>query len=191
MFLIGNFGFFRSDDGGENWRQMAAERSANSQRPERLQLRRLRRPAESGSRLHDQHVELHLARRRQHVHRLQGRARRRRPAADVDRSDQRQAHAPRRRSGRDRLARRRRTWSSWYNQSTDQVYHISADNSYPYWVYATQQDAGSIATRSPRRPRRHHAARLVSDRRARNSVRSSPIRSIQRSCMRADRAAAS
>ncbi len=40
------------------------------------------------------------------------------------------------------------TWSSWYNQATDQVYHISADNSYPYWVYATQQDAGSIATRS-------------------------------------------
>src|SRR5262249_25521484 len=40
------------------------------------------------------------------------------------------------------------TWSSWYNQATDQVYHISADNSYPYWVYATQQDAGSIGTRS-------------------------------------------
>ena len=49
----------------------------------------------------------HLARRRQHVHRLQGRARRRRSAADVDRSDQRQAHVPRRRSGRDRVARRR------------------------------------------------------------------------------------
>ncbi|MGH7485486.1 MAG: WD40/YVTN/BNR-like repeat-containing protein, partial [bacterium] len=40
------------------------------------------------------------------------------------------------------------TWSSWYNQSTDQVYHISTDNSYPYWVYATQQDAGAIATAS-------------------------------------------
>jgi hypothetical protein len=40
------------------------------------------------------------------------------------------------------------TWTSWYNQATDQVYHISADNSFPYWVYATQQDAGSIATRS-------------------------------------------
>ena len=41
-----------------------------------------------------------------------------------------------------------KTWSSWYNQSTDQVYHISADNSTPYWVYATQQDAGAIRTRS-------------------------------------------
>ena len=40
-----------------------------------------------------------------------------------------------------------RTWSSWYNQSTDQVYHISVDHSYPYWIYATQQDAGAIRTR--------------------------------------------
>jgi photosystem II stability/assembly factor-like uncharacterized protein len=39
------------------------------------------------------------------------------------------------------------TWSSWYNQSTEQVYHISTDNSYPYWVYATQQDAGAIRQR--------------------------------------------
>ncbi len=40
------------------------------------------------------------------------------------------------------------TWSSWYNQSTDQVYHIAVDNSFPYWVYATQQDAGAIRTRA-------------------------------------------
>src|SRR3989441_2500235 len=40
------------------------------------------------------------------------------------------------------------TWSSWYNQSTEQVYHIAADNSFPYWIYATQQDAGAIATSS-------------------------------------------
>ena len=40
------------------------------------------------------------------------------------------------------------TWSSWYNQATEQVYHIAADNSFPYWIYATQQDAGAIATRS-------------------------------------------
>jgi len=41
-----------------------------------------------------------------------------------------------------------RTWSTWYNQSTEQVYHISADNSFPYWVYASQQDAGAIRVRS-------------------------------------------
>jgi len=40
------------------------------------------------------------------------------------------------------------TWSSWYNQSTEQVYHIAVDNSYPYWVYASQQDAGAIRIRS-------------------------------------------
>ncbi len=26
------------------------------------------------------------------------------------------------------------TWSSWYNQSTEQVYHIATDNSFPYWI---------------------------------------------------------
>jgi photosystem II stability/assembly factor-like uncharacterized protein len=41
-----------------------------------------------------------------------------------------------------------RTWSPWYNQSTEQVYHISVDNSYPYWVYAPQQDAGAVRVRS-------------------------------------------
>ena len=40
------------------------------------------------------------------------------------------------------------TWSSWYNQSTAQLYHISADNQYPYWVYASMQDSGSVAVRS-------------------------------------------
>ncbi|GJG89155.1 hypothetical protein tb265_43360 [Gemmatimonadetes bacterium T265] len=39
-------------------------------------------------------------------------------------------------------------WSSWYNQSTEQIYHLSADNSFPYWVYGTQQDAGAIRTRA-------------------------------------------
>lgn len=40
------------------------------------------------------------------------------------------------------------TWSSWYNQSTEQLYHVATDNSYPYWIYATQQDASAIRTRS-------------------------------------------
>jgi photosystem II stability/assembly factor-like uncharacterized protein len=40
------------------------------------------------------------------------------------------------------------TWSSWYNQSTEQLYHVASDNSFPYFVYATQQDAGAIRTRS-------------------------------------------
>lgn len=40
------------------------------------------------------------------------------------------------------------TWSSWYNQSTEQVYHVAADNSFPYWIYASQQDAGAVRTRA-------------------------------------------
>ncbi|MDP2529151.1 MAG: hypothetical protein Q8W51_05395 [Candidatus Palauibacterales bacterium] len=41
-----------------------------------------------------------------------------------------------------------RSWSPWYNQSTEQVYHVSTDTSWPYWVYAPQQDAGAIRVRS-------------------------------------------
>ncbi|MDB4898491.1 MAG: hypothetical protein JWN53_299 [Gemmatimonadetes bacterium] len=41
-----------------------------------------------------------------------------------------------------------RTWSSWYNQSTEQIYHLSIDSSFPFWIYATQQDAGAIRTRA-------------------------------------------
>jgi photosystem II stability/assembly factor-like uncharacterized protein len=35
-------------------------------------------------------------------------------------------------------------WSSWYNQSTAQIYHIAADNQDPYWVYGAQQDSGAV-----------------------------------------------
>ena len=41
-----------------------------------------------------------------------------------------------------------KTWSSWYNQPTGQIYHVSTDNRLPYWVYGTQQDSGSVATLS-------------------------------------------
>jgi len=40
------------------------------------------------------------------------------------------------------------TWSSWYNQPTAQLYHVSADNRFPYWVYGAQQDSGAIAVPS-------------------------------------------
>ncbi|MEO8727239.1 MAG: hypothetical protein ABI383_14080 [Acidobacteriaceae bacterium] len=41
-----------------------------------------------------------------------------------------------------------KTWTSWYNQPTGQIYHLSVDNRFPYWVYGTQQDSGSVATLS-------------------------------------------
>jgi hypothetical protein len=37
-----------------------------------------------------------------------------------------------------------KTWSTWYNQPTAQLYHISADDRYPYWLYAAQQDSGGV-----------------------------------------------
>jgi photosystem II stability/assembly factor-like uncharacterized protein len=37
------------------------------------------------------------------------------------------------------------TWSSWYNQPTAQIYHVSTDHRFPYWVYGAQQDSGAVA----------------------------------------------
>ncbi|MGA8839944.1 MAG: hypothetical protein WB491_05570, partial [Candidatus Aquilonibacter sp.] len=43
---------------------------------------------------------------------------------------------------------RAKTWSSWYNQPTAQLYHVIADDRFPYWVYGAQQDSGAIAVPS-------------------------------------------
>ncbi len=43
---------------------------------------------------------------------------------------------------------RGQTWSSWYNQPTAQLYHVTTDNQFPYAVYGTQQDSGSAAVLS-------------------------------------------
>jgi photosystem II stability/assembly factor-like uncharacterized protein len=41
------------------------------------------------------------------------------------------------------------TWSSWYNQPTAQMFHVNADNAFPYRVCGGQQESGSacVATR--------------------------------------------
>ena len=60
----------------------------------------------------------------------------------------------RERSGRDHHAQREGrdaktvTWSSWLNQPTAQMYHISVDYRSPYWVTGAQQDSGAVAVRS-------------------------------------------
>jgi photosystem II stability/assembly factor-like uncharacterized protein len=43
---------------------------------------------------------------------------------------------------------RKLTWSSWLNQPTAQLYHISVDHRFPYWVTGAQQDTGAVAVRS-------------------------------------------
>jgi photosystem II stability/assembly factor-like uncharacterized protein len=41
-----------------------------------------------------------------------------------------------------------KTWSGYYQISISQIYHVSTDTRYPYWVLGSQQDTGSIMTRS-------------------------------------------
>jgi photosystem II stability/assembly factor-like uncharacterized protein len=40
------------------------------------------------------------------------------------------------------------TWSSWYNQPTAQMYHVNADQRFPYWVCGGQQESGSACVSS-------------------------------------------
>ncbi len=40
------------------------------------------------------------------------------------------------------------TWSSWYNQPTAQMYHVNADNAFPYRLCSGQQESGSVCISS-------------------------------------------
>jgi photosystem II stability/assembly factor-like uncharacterized protein len=40
------------------------------------------------------------------------------------------------------------TWSSWYNQNTAQMYHVNADNDFPYRLCSGQQESGSACISS-------------------------------------------
>ncbi len=40
------------------------------------------------------------------------------------------------------------SWSSWYNQPTAQLYHVAADNAFPYRVCSGQQESGSVCISS-------------------------------------------
>jgi photosystem II stability/assembly factor-like uncharacterized protein len=40
------------------------------------------------------------------------------------------------------------TWTQWFNQATAQVYHVTADNAFPYRVCGGQQDSGSACVSS-------------------------------------------
>jgi photosystem II stability/assembly factor-like uncharacterized protein len=40
------------------------------------------------------------------------------------------------------------TWSSWYNQNTAQMYHVTADNAFPYRLCSGQQESGSACVAS-------------------------------------------
>jgi photosystem II stability/assembly factor-like uncharacterized protein len=41
-----------------------------------------------------------------------------------------------------------KTWSDWYNQPTAQMYHVTADNAFPYRLCSGQQESGSVCISS-------------------------------------------
>jgi photosystem II stability/assembly factor-like uncharacterized protein len=38
------------------------------------------------------------------------------------------------------------TWTTWFNQATGQFYNVTTDHAFPFFVYAAQQDSGTVAT---------------------------------------------
>src|SRR6185437_8382298 len=52
-----------------------------------------------------------------------------------------------------------KTWSSWFNQPTAQMYHVSTDNRFPYRVYGAQQDSGAAAV--PSRSTYYHTINMM------------------------------
>ena len=43
---------------------------------------------------------------------------------------------------------RGKTWTTWFNQPTAQLYHVTTDHNFPYTIYGAQQDSGAIAVHS-------------------------------------------
>src|SRR2546427_1067759 len=148
MFLIGNFGLYRSDDGGTMWRQMDAadRRIANGQGGYNC-----------GVYVDPQNPDIVYTINTAEYKSTDGgntfTGWKGAPGGD----DPQQMWVDPTNGQRILLGLHQgavvtfdggATWSSWSNQSTEQVYHITVDNSYPYWVYASQQDAGAIRIRS-------------------------------------------
>jgi photosystem II stability/assembly factor-like uncharacterized protein len=148
MFLVGTFGLYRSDDGGTSWHQMDASdrRIANGQGN-----------YTSGVYVNSQNPDVVYTLATSSYRSMDGGKTftgfKGAPGGDdpqilwVDPTDGKRLLL-----GGDQgvvaTLDGGATWGSWYNQPTAQVYHISTDTQYPYWVYATQQDSGSIATSS-------------------------------------------
>lgn len=148
MFIVGNFGLYRSDDGGANWRQMDAKdrRVANGQGGYNC-----------GVYVNPKNPDIVYVINTCSYRSLDGGETftgfKGAPGGDdpqqmwLDPTDGNRLFF-----GTDQGSTVSldggQTWSPWYNQATAQVYHISVDNQFPYWVYATQQDSGCIGTSS-------------------------------------------
>ena len=102
----------------------------------------------------------------QHVHRVQGRARRRRLPHDLDQPDEPGHHPDRRRPGRDDHGQRRRDVELLV-QPADRADFITSPptTGFPYWVYGGQQESGSAGVASRGDDGADHVPRLAPGRR--------------------------
>ena len=124
---------YRSDDGGESWASHHERFATGWPHRRRRFGGRAIRSEESRRRLFGQHRLLEIGRRRQDVGRFSRRAWRRRLPEHLDQSRTTRTSlcslAIRARSSRSMAGK---SGASWYNQSTAQLYHVSADNAFPY-----------------------------------------------------------
>jgi photosystem II stability/assembly factor-like uncharacterized protein len=148
MFLIGTFGLYRSDDSGMTWRQMAKDdrRIVNGQGA-----------YTSGVYVDSQNPDIVYTLATCVYRSIDGGNTfvgfKGAPGGDdpqqlwIDPTDGRRILY-----GGDQGASvsvdAGQTWGPWFNQPTAQVYHVSTDTQWPYWVYATQQDSGCVGTAS-------------------------------------------
>jgi len=148
MFLVGNFGLYRSDDGGATWRQMAASdsRASNGQGGYNC-----------GVYVNPKNPDIvYVINTSSYISKDGGNTFtgfKGAPGGDdpqqmwLDPTDGNRLFF-----GTDQGATISldggATWSSWYNQPTAQLYHVAVDNQYPYWVYGAQQDTCAVATAS-------------------------------------------
>ena len=148
VFLIGNFGLYRSDDGGEDWKRMdAADRRVangqggyncgvyvNTKNPDTVYI------INTSSYISTDGGNTFTG--------FKGA-----PGGDdpqqmwLDPTDSNRIFLGLDQGGTVTLDGGK-NWSSWYNQPTAQCYHIAVDNQFPFWVYGTQQDTASVSTSS-------------------------------------------
>ena len=136
--------FYRSDDGGETWTAPSNDTRVGSSNEASICVD----PKNPDWLIVTSIVTFKSRGRRQVVGPVQGRAGRRRLPVRVDQSEQHRHHAGRGRPGGGRHARKGRSWSSWYNQPTAAMFHITTDNAFPYRVCGGQQDSGSACVAS-------------------------------------------
>ena len=137
-------GLYRSDDFGERWTEVSANRDL-MHRPW-YYTPRLRRPRPRRHGLRHQPADVEVDRRRRELQRSHDPPRRQ--SRPVDRPQRPSRMIEGNDGGANVSFNGGASWSTIYNQKTAQFYRIDIDNQYPYRVYGTQQDNTSISVPS-------------------------------------------